>query len=186
MTPRFTPFRDAYLPFRDAYLPVVVLIASTGCAGTGGTVPDPERSFGTAGTPSAAAGAPILPLGSPTQTRDPRPSLDLRRTPGPAGASDQPDASILPPGVLAAIVADAAGRTGVDQAQVALVRAQLVTWPDGALGCPVPGMSYTDALVPGAWVIVEADGRELDYRASERGGFVLCERPGAGGWTPSG
>jgi hypothetical protein len=38
-----------------------------------------------------------------------------------------------------------------------VVQAEAVTWPDGALGCPEPGIVYTQALVPGYWVVVEAE-----------------------------
>jgi hypothetical protein len=29
-------------------------------------------------------------------------------------------------------------------------------WNDGSLGCPEPGMMYTQALVNGYWLIIEA------------------------------
>ena len=44
---------------------------------------------------------------------------------------------------------------------VTVVSYEDVTWPDGALGCPEPGMSYTQALVPGARLVLEADGVPL-------------------------
>jgi hypothetical protein len=49
-----------------------------------------------------------------------------------------------------------------------------VTWPDGSLGCPQPGVNYTMALVPGYRIRVRAGERVLDYHASQRGYFVLC------------
>ena len=49
-----------------------------------------------------------------------------------------------------------------------------VTWADGSLGCPEPGMNYTMALVPGYRIKVQAGERQLDYHASRRGYFVLC------------
>jgi hypothetical protein len=38
-----------------------------------------------------------------------------------------------------------------------------VTWSDGALGCPAPGRFYTQALVPGFRVQLEAGGERFDY-----------------------
>jgi hypothetical protein len=59
-----------------------------------------------------------------------------------------------------------------------VIRDQAVTWSDGSLGCPQPGVFYTQALVPGYWVVLQVGDQEYDYRASERGHFVLCEGGG--------
>ncbi len=60
------------------------------------------------------------------------------------------------------------------EAALTLVRAQAVTWSDGSLGCPEPGMSYTQALVEGYWIVLDAGDQTLDYRASASGAFKLC------------
>jgi hypothetical protein len=88
--------------------------------------------------------------------------------------------------LLVEIVADAAERLGAAIVDVEVMQARAVTWPDGALGCPQPGIVYTQALVPGYWVVVEADERRLDYRVGRQGSFFVCEDataavpPGAG------
>jgi hypothetical protein len=79
--------------------------------------------------------------------------------------------------VTEAVLADAVQRTGVDRGSLQVESAQAVTWADGSLGCPQPGMNYTMALVPGYRFKVRAGGQVLDYHASQRGYFVLC--PGA-------
>jgi len=85
----------------------------------------------------------------------------------------------VPPKILQAIREDLGKRLGIEDPQVPqLVRAQSVTWSDGSLGCPRPGQMYTQALVPGYWVVLEHEDREYDYRASERGYFILCDSPG--------
>ena len=61
--------------------------------------------------------------------------------------------------------------------EVTIVDAHAETWSDGSLGCPQPGMMYTQALVEGYQVIVEANGTQLDYRGGGQGGFRLCENP---------
>lgn len=76
--------------------------------------------------------------------------------------------------VVDAVLADAAMRTGRPIEELEVVSAQSVTWSDGSLGCPQPGMMYTQALVPGYRVVVEAGGQRYDYHASLRGGFALC------------
>ncbi len=83
----------------------------------------------------------------------------------------------VPDDLLAAIKADAESRIPGGGA-ITVVRAQAVTWPSGALGCPEPEMMYTQALVPGYWVELEVDGQRMDYRAATAGGFRHC--PGGG------
>ena len=86
----------------------------------------------------------------------------------------------LPDEILEGILADAARRTGASEETIEVVRADAMTWNDGSLGCPEPGMLYTQALVDGFQVILDADGEELDYRVGQGGSFRLCEdgRPG--------
>jgi hypothetical protein len=79
-----------------------------------------------------------------------------------------------PASVAEAVLADAAKRTGMARASLVLESVQAVTWSDGSLGCPQPGMNYTMALVPGYRIRVRAGEQLLDYHASRRGYFVLC------------
>jgi hypothetical protein len=79
------------------------------------------------------------------------------------------------------IIADAAGRAGVTSSDVTVIRSEAVVWNDGSLGCPEPGVMYTQALVDGFWVVVSVAGTEYDYRATANGNFKLCARPPAGG-----
>ena len=78
------------------------------------------------------------------------------------------------PSVTEAVLADAATRTGADRASLRVESAEAVTWADGSLGCPQPGMSYTMALVPGYRIRVRAGEQVLDYHASRRGYFLVC------------
>src|ERR1044071_7735897 len=76
-------------------------------------------------------------------TRIPAPALNEQ----PAG--QVVSTTVIPIDVRRAVVADAAKRFKVAASAVVLSRAEQVTWPNGALGCPEPGMMYTQALVPG-------------------------------------
>jgi hypothetical protein len=104
----------------------------------------------------------------------PRPSLASEGPSSDAGASGGGSlaASITDP-----IVADAAARLSVDASAVTIVSAHAETFSDGSLGCPEPGMMYTQALVDGYQVVVEANGTQLDYRGSGQGQFRLCKNP---------
>ena len=55
-----------------------------------------------------------------------------------------------------------------------MLSAEAVTWSDGSLGCPQPGMMYTQALVPGYRVRIQAGGQVLDYHAGRSGQPALC------------
>ena len=76
--------------------------------------------------------------------------------------------------VTEAALADAVRQTGVDRSKLSIVRAEMVTWRDGSLGCPQPGMQYMQALVPGFRVQIQAGDKVLDYHASLRGSLALC------------
>ena len=76
--------------------------------------------------------------------------------------------------VTEAALVDAAGRTGQNRADLKVLSAEAVTWSDGSLGCPQPGMMYTQALVPGYRIRIEAGGQVLDYHAGRSGQPVLC------------
>lgn len=84
----------------------------------------------------------------------------------------------VPADLLGEILTDAIDRTGVPASEIEIARAEETTWPDGALGCPEPGQVYTQALVDGFQVVVEAAGERLDYRATANGSFRLCEDGG--------
>ena len=76
--------------------------------------------------------------------------------------------------IIEAATQDAASRMNVDRAGIKVLRAEHVTWSDGSLGCPAPGMQYTQALVPGYRVLLRAGGEMLDYHASANGHLALC------------
>ena len=58
---------------------------------------------------------------------------------------------------------------------VHIERVQPVIWRDGSLGCPEPGMFYTQALVPGFRVILVVGERRFDYRTGRGGTFRRCD-----------
>jgi hypothetical protein len=76
--------------------------------------------------------------------------------------------------VVEAALADAVRRTALDRSRLRVISAEAVTWSDGSLGCPMPGVLYTQALVPGYRIRIQADAEVLDYHAGRRGNPVLC------------
>ncbi len=125
-------------------------------------------------SPSAAgAGEPLRPRGMPGAPQ-------AASAPAPLAGSRSVELDAM----VAAARADAAQRAGVDDGRLELIDAQRVTWPDGGLGCPQPGMRYTMALVRGYRIRIGAQGRVFDYHASERGSLLLCPEGSASSPTP--
>lgn len=83
-------------------------------------------------------------------------------------------------------LADAAKRTERDVSTLKVLSAEAVTWLDGGLGCPEPGVMYTMALVPGYRIRIQAGAEVLDYHATRRGYWVLCPPGRAGSPAPPG
>lgn len=54
-----------------------------------------------------------------------------------------------PQEAIAIAVATLARELGCAMAEIAVAEVRPVTWPNGALGCPRPGMMYTQVLTPG-------------------------------------
>ncbi|MFP5416158.1 MAG: hypothetical protein ACLGHZ_04665 [Actinomycetes bacterium] len=79
----------------------------------------------------------------------------------------------LPEDLKEAIRTDLEARD-VDASRLVVVSSLGKTWSDGSWGCPEPGMAYTQALVPGLHVIVEADGIQYDYRFGDGPTPRLC------------
>jgi hypothetical protein len=78
---------------------------------------------------------------------------------------------------VAELLATAADEAGIDIDAITIVTAEEVTWSNGAIGCPEPGMGYTEALVPGYRVVLEIDGEERHFHAAQGGEFFECEDP---------
>jgi hypothetical protein len=95
----------------------------------------------------------------------------------PTQESAGPGAVDLPASVVDPVVAEVARLADVPVDQVTVVSAEAVTFPDGSLGCPQPGMVYTQAMVDGYKIVAEAGGKTYDYRGSGST-FRLCTATG--------
>jgi hypothetical protein len=81
-------------------------------------------------------------------------------------ASMEPGAIQLPASIIDPVVADIAKTAGVPVDQVVVISAESMTFPDGSLGCPQPGMAYTQILVDGYQIVAKVNGVLYDYRGS--------------------
>jgi hypothetical protein len=107
------------------------------------------------------------PSAEQTTTASTAPTSTESETTMPANDQDQ-----LP--IVAPALDDLAGRLGVTPEDIEVVAAEEVTWPDGSLGCPEPGMSYTQALVEGSKVALRFEDRVWVYHAGDDNQPFLC------------
>lgn len=91
---------------------------------------------------------------------------------------ENPVVGEVPDALLNKIIADLSQHLGVQRSALEVIRGEAVVWNDGSLGCPQPGMFYTQALVNGYWVVLQIGEEKFDYRASESGHFIRCDSNG--------
>ena len=113
---------------------------------------------------------------SPGKTPPSHPTI-LPSAPAAPPPVDPPPADVLEqPGVRAAVDAEA-HRRNVDPDAVEVVSLTEVTWSDGSIGCPRPGMVYTQALVPGRLLVLKVGDQRASYHAGGRAEFAYCPSP---------
>jgi len=176
----------AYWPVRRLWGPLKTMVACALAAGlalaactvepTANAPVQPLAAEGTntaTETQTASTATVPAPAGTPDRSQLPvtPPALDLVPTTPP------PVVGEVPPDLLAKIIADLEGRLGLGGPAIMVTRAEAVVWNDGSLGCPKPGDLYTQALVNGYWVVLQAGSDSYDYRAADQGFFFLCELP---------
>ena len=93
---------------------------------------------------------------------------------GPPLAVEEKAVTSTPAEMIEAALVDAANRSTTPRAGIKVISEDAVTWPDGSLGCPQPGMVYTQALVPGYRIVLQAGEQTLNYHAMSRGKPVFC------------
>ena len=132
------------------------------------------------------AGLLVLACG---EAEPPAADPDPTTEPGASDPDDPTDpddglpADDVEPGLdaeIAAAVADAADRTGAAPEDIEVLTAERLEWADGSLGCPEPGMMYTQALVPGYRVVVAAGDEVLHYHGADGQDPGYCAEPAEG------
>ena len=159
---------------RAVLLAPLAVLVMTSCGGDDDAASDSAAAPSVSEVPSGAS-TPTTPGSGPlrpapeTVSPDPGPSApttSARPASGPQGTPEE----------LAA-VADLAAREGVDPSAITVISTDEVTWRDGSMGCPEPGMNYTQALVPGIRVVLELDGVRYEYHAGGARSIFLCANP---------
>ena len=130
----------------------------------------------------------VAPEPVPTVTNSPesRPAPEDLPDRVPSSTAAGPGAGEADPGLVASIKQDLIDRTGANESEISVSRAEEAIWNDGSLGCAEPGQIYTQAIVNGFWVVLEYGGQTFDYRATGSGSFKLCEGFAAPPGNPTG
>ena len=63
--------------------------------------------------------------------------------------------------------------TSVDRITLSEVNA--VQWTDSSLGCPRPGVTYTEVITPGYQIQLEAEGKVFIFHTDNRDRVILCD-----------
>ena len=117
--------------------------------------------------------------GTPAQA----PASAASATPAPPPPSVTPVSSSLPgsneapdsqPAVATAL-GDAASHLGVIPSDLHVGQVEAHQWPDSSLGCPKPGLMYSQIVTPGYLIVISAAGKELEYHSDARARVVLCQ-----------
>ncbi len=93
----------------------------------------------------------------------------------------EPPTGVVEPGLdplIGQAKADLADRLGIPVDDIETVSAEAVVWPDGSLGCPQPGMEYTQVLVDGAKIVLYAQDKTWEYHSGGTRAPFLCVTPG--------
>jgi hypothetical protein len=72
---------------------------------------------------------------------------------------------------------DLSQKTGTDLEKIIVLEVEIVEWSDGSLGCPQPGVMYTQVLTPGYRILLEDNQKKYEYHSSRDVYVIYCENP---------
>lgn len=72
---------------------------------------------------------------------------------------------------------DLAKRLSIAIESIEVLSFEDMVWPDGGLGCPQPGMAYTQVMVEGYRIVLQYQGQVYAYHGGGSGPPFLCQNP---------
>lgn len=125
--------------------------------------------------------AALLPTAAPAATLVPT-VLPIKETPMSIPPAPAPNAQPLTPPFdgfaqrqIDAAKQDLAQRLGIDVAAIEVASVEAVTWSDGSLGCPRPGMAYIQVLIDGLRILLRVGDQLYPYHSGDNQPPFLCE-----------
>lgn len=91
--------------------------------------------------------------------------------------ANQPTVPAAAQSLVTRVQQDLASRAGVSASQITTASVAAVSWPDSSLGCPQPGMMYSQLVTPGYRIILQANGQTYEYHTDRGQRFVMCSKP---------
>ncbi len=76
--------------------------------------------------------------------------------------------------IVQTAITDLRDRLGDPTAEVTVVSVEEVDWPDGSIGCPQPGMVYTQAIVNGTKIVLTHAGIRYPYHQGGSRDLFYC------------
>ena len=150
---------------------LLLTMATAGCR-PGQMQPLAPAETGLSPTASSPADFPAVENATPDRSEESMKKKLERVSPG---ESTPPVTGEAPSELLDAIKKDLAERSGAALEEIVVVQDEAVVWNDGSLGCPQPGVMYTQALVSGYRVVLAIGEVKYDYHAAASGHFFICE-----------
>ncbi len=138
----------------------------------------PTQEMVTAAAPTATTGLPT-PTTAATQTAIPTAAATqtANSTASPA-AVPTATGEVSSTDVAQLAVNEAVRILGAPAEQVSVLGIERVEWPSPAMGCPLPGLQYSEATRPGYRVRLEVAGIPLEFHTDDTGRSVLCDLDG--------
>jgi hypothetical protein len=153
----------------------VFVVAGVG-AGLGACGSDDDSDSTTvASTTAASEPAAGDTSGDPAAGTDP--AVEDSGGPSEVAYFDEGDIDPALAEVVELAIGDLAERLDLAEDEIDTHSAVLVVWPDGALGCPQPGMSYTQVLTDGAVIELVAAGEVYRYHSGADSDPFPCAQP---------
>jgi len=91
----------------------------------------------------------------------------------PPRTPNVPD-TVIASEIVRTAIADLRGRLNDGDAEIEVVSVDEVDWPDGSIGCPQPGMVYTQAIVNGTRIVLRHAGTDYSYHQGGRRSVFYC------------
>lgn len=119
-----------------------------------------------------SCGQTEVPAPSPTDVEQEEIVTNATNTPNSSNPTSQR--------LVAQAKEDLAERLDVETEQIEVVEAKSVVWPDTSLGCPQPGMAYTQVQRDGMLIRLRVEDRTYEYHSGGGRNPFLCEQASKG------